>query len=75
MSSEWIKVEVFIAGLKANGFEVFEIDGYLVIEREDFVSQKYPIRSDRLVPPKTFKRYVYGYGVPMTAFIHHLFER
>ncbi len=75
MSSEWITVEVFVAGLKVGGFEVSEEDGYLVIERADFGLQKYPIRSDRHVPPKTFKRFVYGYGVPMTAFLNVMFER
>lgn len=63
-----------MAGLGTAGFKVHEDAGFLVVRSGDFV-EAYPIRSDRTVPPKTYKRYVHKYGIPMTAFVPNIFER
>jgi hypothetical protein len=72
--TEWITVEHFVAVLKANGFEVAEADGWLVIARD---TDRYPyqIRPDRRVPPKTFARFTYKYNIKITEFVAFSFKR
>lgn len=72
--TEWITVEHFTAVLRANGFDVTEDDGWLIIARG---TDRYPyrLRTDRRVPPKTFTRFTYKYNIAITEFVAFNFRR
>ncbi len=70
----WITVEHFIKVLSNHGFAIVENDGKLAIRGHDDI-RSYPIRADRLIPPKTFKRYVYSFGIDIEEFLPPEFKR
>lgn len=72
--TEWITVEHFITVLQGNGFTVKEEDGWLIVSRESEV-YPYRLRDDRKIPPKTFARFVYKYGIPIEEFVSPPFVR
>lgn len=64
----WITFDHFIAVLAAHGFEIRSEGDFIIITRG---RDRYPYnpRSDRMVPPKTFRRFAYKYGVNIKEFV------